>query len=152
MPSARRSELRSNEAWFTRGREILWARFMKFSFVICGARLWRVTDGSLIGWPQGRCLVSPRCEQAVIFTLARSAKSWWVLKAASEQCRARTQRNLEVEAGTVRTRGTKCGRTTPPTPGVLYGCERKRVAGKGVCNTMKTKGGQNSSRHVTKKK
>jgi hypothetical protein len=28
----------------------------------------------------------------------------------------------------------------PPTPEVLYGCETKRVAGKGICNGMKTKG------------
>jgi hypothetical protein len=28
----------------------------------------------------------------------------------------------------------------PPTPGVLYGFETKRVAGEGICNRMKTKG------------
>jgi hypothetical protein len=27
-----------------------------------------------------------------------------------------------------------------PHPGGLYGCETKRVAGKGICNDMKTKG------------
>ena len=32
-----------------------------------------------------------------------------------------------------------------PTPlGVLYGCEKKGVAEKGICNAMKTKGGWNN--------
>jgi hypothetical protein len=36
-------------------------------------------------------------------------------------------------------------KVTPP--GVLYGCERKRVAGKGICKTMKTKNERNSICH-----
>jgi hypothetical protein len=32
---------------------------------------------------------------------------------------------------------------TPTPPGVLYECETKRVAGKGICKNMKTKGDKN---------
>ena len=37
----------------------------------------------------------------------------------------------------------RIGSVHPHTPGVLYGCERKGVAGKGICKSMKTKGRQN---------
>src|SRR5260370_27766116 len=37
----------------------------------------------------------------------------------------------------------RIGSVHPHTPGVLYGCERKGVAGKGICKRMKTKGRQN---------
>src|ERR1700686_1684095 len=47
---------------------------MKVSFVICGARLRGVTDCSLIDWLRCGGVVSPRCEQAVTFALARRVK------------------------------------------------------------------------------